>query len=325
MLKQLSLLFSISIVLISFATGQQTPIYTQYDLNKFLYNPAAAGSGGYTSISLIAREQWVGFKNTPKTHALAIDSRILGNSYILKKLSIRKKETEKTRSGKTGWGAYFYSDLNGPIDRTVVNGTYSYHIDLGSSQLSFGLSMVFSQLRIQENQFILSDNLPDDALTGSTQSVWVTDANFGIFYTSKDYFGGYSTMQILNSGAQFGNNGDGKYRVERVHNLMGGYKYLINNKIELSPTVLIKKPKSNTAQLDVSVKCTYDNMYWGGLTYRTGNAMAIFGGINIENYYFGYAFDYNFGAIHTSNFGTHEFIAIMRLGNARRYKWLNTY
>lgn len=320
----------VSILLIAFAwsfslKGQQAPLFTQYDQNKLFINPAAAGVGGYTSISLIAREQWVGFKGTPKTHAVSIDSRILGNSFIFKKMSVRKKKPQKTKSGNTGWGATLYSDLNGPMDRTGMNATYSYHLDMGSSQLSFGLSFMFSQLRIQAEQFIWSDDRTDDLRFGNNKSLWLIDANFGVLYTTQNYFAGYSTMQLLNSSAQFGTDNIGDFKQERMHNLMGGYTFYVNDRIDITPTALIKIPEQSAMQLDLSAKATYEGLYWGGLAFRTGSALSIFGGLNIDRYYFGYAFDYNFGTIHTSNFGSHEFIATMRIGNARRYKWLNTY
>jgi type IX secretion system PorP/SprF family membrane protein len=326
MIKRVIIFITITCFISVYLKGQQTPLFTQFEMNKYMINPAAAGSGGYTSISLVAREQWVGFKGTPKTHTLAIDSRILGNSYILSKLSVRKKKPQKTRSGNTGWGAYFYNDLNGPIDRTGFNGTYSYHIELDNSQISFGLSFVFSQLKIQGEEFITADEVPDNLLTGATQSVWLPDANFGVFYTARDYYAGYSTMQLLNSMAQFGTKGTGKYEVERMHQIIGGYTYNLNDIIALSPSTLIKISEANGAQADFSIKCTYDKLYWGGISFRTGSAMAVYGGINYNKYYFGYAFDYSFGTIHKSNFGSHEFIVLVRIGDsARRYKWLNTY
>ncbi|MBN1118434.1 MAG: type IX secretion system membrane protein PorP/SprF [Bacteroidales bacterium] len=306
--------------------SQQFPSYTNYSMNKFIYNPAVAGSEGYTSINLIAREQWVGFKGTPKTHAITIDSRILGNSFILSKLSVRKKKPRKTKSGNTGWGAYLFNDLNGPIDKTGVNGTYSHHISLGNSQLSFGLGISLFQLKIQGDQFIFADDTPDDILTGKKQSIWITDANFGVYYTSRSLYGGYSTMQLFNSSGQFGKNAEGEYKLVRQHNLVGGYNIGVTRNLEIEPSFLLKIPEKSGAQFDLNAKCVYDGMYWGGLGFRTGSALSVFGGVIIENYYIGYAFDYNFGSIHKTNFGSHEFVFSMRIGDtARRYKWLNTY
>ena len=64
--------------------AQQVPLYSQYMMNGFLLNPAVAGSEGYTAINLTAREQWLGLKNAPKTHAVSGQTRLLKNSYISK-------------------------------------------------------------------------------------------------------------------------------------------------------------------------------------------------------------------------------------------------
>lgn len=325
-MKRISFLLFLVIVSFNAVDGQQYSNISQFTMNKFISNPAAAGMDGFTTINLIAREQWVGVQGTPRTHALSIDSRILGNSYILNKLSIRKKKPKKTRSGNTAWGAYFFSDLNGPIDRTGVNGSYAYHIDLGDAQLSFGLSLVLYQLRIQGDQFVLPDDVPDALITGSNQSIWVTDANFGAYYTAKDYYVGYSTISILNSSAQFGEKGQGEYKVQRQHNLMGGYRYYASNRINIEPAALIKVPEGTKPQLDFTVKATYDETYWAGLGVRTGSALLFFAGINYDRYYFGYSFDYNFNSFMNNTYGSHEFMILVRMGDsARRYKWLNSY
>lgn len=306
--------------------AQQYPSYSQFIMNKYVLNPAAAGMDGFTTINLIAREQWVGVKGTPKTHALSIDSRVLGDSYILNKLSIRKKKPKKTRSGNTAWGAYFYNDINGPISRTGINGSYAYHIDLGDAQLSFGMSLVMYQLKIQGDEFVLPDDVHDNLLTGSKQSFWVTDANFGAYYASESYYIGYSTISVLNSSAQFGETGQGDYKLRRQHNFISGYRFYASNRIHLEPALLAKIPEGSKAQLDVTVKGTYDDKYWAGLGVRTGTALILYGGINYDRYYFGYAFDYNLNSYMKNTYGSHEFSVIMRIGDsARRYKWLNNY
>jgi type IX secretion system PorP/SprF family membrane protein len=308
------------------ANAQQFPTYTQFTMNKFVLNPAATGVDGFTTVGVIAREDWVGFRGTPRTHALTIDSRILGDSYILKKLSVRKNEPKKTRSGNTSWGAYFFSDLNGPIDKTGVSGTYGYHIDLGESQLSFGMSLFFFQLKIEGDEFILSDGESDDLILGGKQSVWITDANFGVFYTAKNYYAGYSTVQIFNSSVQFGDKGKGEYKLNRQHNIMGGYRFSISNSFDLEPSALLKLPEEGITQFDLNLKCIYAGKYWAGLNYRTKSTFSIFGGINYDKYYFGYSFDYKLGSRLPGTYGSHEFLVSARFGDtARRYKWLNSY
>jgi type IX secretion system PorP/SprF family membrane protein len=307
--------------------AQQMPTYTQFTMNKFIINPAATGVDGFTTLSLVAREDMVGFKGTPRTHTFTVDSRILGNSYILKKLSIRRKGPQKTRSGNTSWGAYFFSDLNGPIDQIGINGSYGYHIKLGQSQLSFGLSLLFFQLKIHGEEFVPSqENIPDPILTGGKQTIWITDANFGAFYTSRDYYVGYSTIHVFNSVAQFGDKGQGKYRLGRQHTLMGGYKFDLGSDVILEPSALLKVPEVGITQFDLNVKCSFLRDYWAGISYRTKSTMGIFGGVKFDRYYIGYSFDYKIGDKLPNTYGSHEIIISARFGDsARRFKWLNSY
>lgn len=317
----LILLFSMLLSL----SAQQYPSFTQYSFNKFVNNPAAAGVDGYTSLSLIAREQWVGIGGTPKTHALIFDSRILGDSYILQKLPIRKRTRPKTRSGNTAWGAYIVNDISGPISRTWINGTYAYHLDLGEQQLSFGLSMLLFQNRLDGDELIAGDKQKVDPLL-INQSFWIFDANFGLYLSARDYYAGYSTVQLFNSSAMFGIDEKNVYQLNRQHILTGGYKFYLSTRIDLEPSVLLKIPEQSQAQLDLTAKVTFDNKYWGGLSFKTGSAMAIFGGLNWDKYYFGYAFEYDFNSMSKQSLATHELIVIARFGDAaRRYKWLNSY
>jgi type IX secretion system PorP/SprF family membrane protein len=306
--------------------SQQLPVYSQYTFNKFLLNPAAAGSDGYTSISLVAREQWVGFKGTPKTHAVTIDSRLLRNSFISKNISVRRKKRLSSRSGRVGWAAHVFNDHTGTLDRTGVEGTYAYHVRIAESQLSFGLSGEFYQFKLNKDKVITSDDQYDPLIDGMKGTIYIPDANFGIFYHSAKIYGGVSAMQIFQSSIHFGDNNGSNYRLKRNYNLMGGYIYPVNEVITLEPSFLLKIPTASKAQLDLNCRIYYKENYWAGLSYRTGNAMIIFLGARFDRYFIGYAFDYNFSPLMKHTYGSHEFMAAVKFGdNARRYRWLNTY
>lgn len=326
MSKKILLQISILLVCILSIQGQQYPSFTQFSFNKFVTNPAAAGIDGFSTVSLIAREQWVGIAGTPKTHTITFDTRILGDSYILQKLPLRRRSPRKTRSGNTALGGYLVNDANGPINRTWLNGSYAYHIDLGEQQLSYGLSLLMFQNRLDADQINMYSDQIDPLVGEGKQSFWIFDANFGVFLTSRDYYAGYSTVQLFNSSALFGIEQDAVYKLERQHVLTGGYKFYVNNHIDLETSMLLKVPETFKAQLDLSAKATFDKRYWGGLSFKTGSAMAVFGGLTYDRYYFGYAFEYNFNSLAKQSLATHELIVIGRFGDAaRRYKWLNSY
>jgi type IX secretion system PorP/SprF family membrane protein len=306
--------------------AQQLPVYSQYTFNKFLLNPAAAGSDGYTTVNLVAREQWVGFKGSPKTHALTIDSRLLRNSFISKNTSVRRKKRLSSRSGRVGWAAHAFNDHMGPLDRTGVEGTYAYHIAIGESQLSFGLSGEFYQFKLNKDKVITADDEYDPLISGIKGTIYIPDANFGVYYRTGNAFGGISVLQIFQSSIQFGNNEGSDYRLKRSYNLIGGYAWPINEKFILEPSMLLKVPTATKAQLDLNARLYFKEDYWAGISYRTGSAMIFFIGARFDRYFVGYAFDYNFNPLMKHTYGSHEFMAAVKFGDtARRYRWLNTY
>lgn len=308
------------------AISQQLPVYSQYLFNKFLLNPAAAGSDGYTSVSVVAREQWVGFKGTPKTHAIVLDSRLLRNSYIENEMSVRRKKRLSSRSGRVGWAAHVFNDHTETLGRTGVEGTYAYHLKLENAQLSFGLSGVFYQFRINKSEVILADDEYDPLIDGGKGTLYIPDANFGVYYTSSTLHGGISVMQLFQSIIQFGDKNDSEYHLKRTYNLMAGYLLGLSDNFTIEPSFLIKIPTSSKPQLDINARLFYKETYWGGVSYRTGNAFIAYLGARFDRYFVGYAFDYNFNSLMQYTYGTHEFMAAVKFGeNARRYKWLNTF
>jgi type IX secretion system PorP/SprF family membrane protein len=274
----------------------------------------------------VAREQWVGFKGTPKTHAVTIDSRLLRNSFISKNASIRRKRKMSSRSGRIGWAAHVFNDHSGALDRTGVEGTYAYHINLDEGQISFGLSGLFNQFRLNKKDIELSEDQYDPLLDGLKGTIYIPDANIGAYYTSENLFGGVSVMQVFESSIHFGDDNGSTYRLKRNYNLMAGYYYEITSDIAIEPSFLVRVPTASRPSLDINAKVYYKSNYWGGLSYRTGNAMVIYFGARFDRYYIGYGFDYNFSELGKQTYGSHEFMAAIKFGDtARRYRWLNTY
>jgi type IX secretion system PorP/SprF family membrane protein len=304
---------------------QQVPLYSQYMLNGFLLNPAVAGSEGYTAVNITAREQWIGRMHAPGTYALSFQTRVLKNSYISKNASVKKRQRKSSRSGKVGLGGYLFNDRNGAVERIGFKGTYAYHINFSRSQLSFGLSLVAYQFRLDEDLIHLAD--PDDqAWFGAHKAVFIPDADFGVYYTAKNYWAGFSIDQLFESVLKIGDSGYDRYKMERNYYLIGGYDFEINRDFTLSPSTLMKFAENGKFQADISAKVYYQQNYWGGLTYRTGHALIVMAGVSIDKLIFGYAFDIGLNSVMRYSYGTHEFTFIAKFGdNARRYRWLNRF
>jgi type IX secretion system PorP/SprF family membrane protein len=308
--------------------SQQLPQYSQYMMNKFLINPAVAGSEGYTAFNLTAREQWIGLENSPKTYALSAQTRILKNSFISKGAAVRKKKAAASRGGKVGLGGYIFTDNSGLVNRTGMKLTYSYHISFQRGQLSFGLSGCFYQFRIDKEAIRLY-NPDDDLLNNYNNRMFIPDADLGIYYSDPKVFAGISASQLFSASLKFGESSYENFRLLRHYYLIGGFNFDINDYVIMEPSILFKMSEVWIPQVDLTAKFYFYENYWGGLSYRTGaqaGAIILMGGLRVDKFYFGYSFDYTLSSIMRHSFGSHEFMLAVKLGDtARRYKWLIRY
>jgi type IX secretion system PorP/SprF family membrane protein len=331
---------SLSLISNTAIKAQQLPVYSQYMMNAFLLNPAVAGHEGYTAINVTARQQWLGLKDAPGTYAASYQTRLLKNSYISRTASIHRRKRVMSRSGRVGYGVYAFTDMAGAFSRTGIQGTYSYHIPLDKSQISFGLSLTGYQFSINTNKVKLLDE-SDDLLAGVNKSALVPDANFGVYYTDQHIYAGVSAMQLFQSPLRIGSDRQGPgFKMMRHYFVTAGYRFEASPELLLEPSFLFKTTEKFIAQVDVNLKMYIQENYWVGVSYRTGgsyslveesfsgkgSAAIIMAGIKVDKFYIGYAFDYTFNAIGARTLGSHEIMAAIKFGdNARRYRWLNRY
>jgi type IX secretion system PorP/SprF family membrane protein len=177
--------------------GQQLPLYSQYLYNKFLINPAVAGSDGYTSINLTAREQWVGYYGAPRTFSFSAQTRMLKKSYILKQSNVRRNSYRPKTDGKVGLGGYIFSDKNGLIQRTGFQASYAYHMWLqNSTQFSMGLAFTGYHYKINDKEINFED--PDEPLLNDNlrRGIFVPDVSFGAYLLNADFSIGFSADQL---------------------------------------------------------------------------------------------------------------------------------
>ncbi|MCP4310272.1 MAG: type IX secretion system membrane protein PorP/SprF [Bacteroidetes bacterium] len=306
--------------------SQQTPVYSQYLLNGFLVNPAIAGSEGYSAVNLTVREQWVGFEDGPATYALSFQTRLMRESHISRNNSIRRRRKSNFRGGNVGLGGYIFNHRNGAVDRTGIRLTYAYHIVLDEAQLSFGLSLMGYQYRVDKSRVTLESPDTDMLWLNLQQSVFIPDADAGVYYTSKTIWAGFSVDQLFESAIKFGDKGYDQMVMERNYHLMGGYDYIVNKDMTLSPSTHLKFAENGKFQADITGKFYYKQSYWGGITYRTGSSLIVGAGVSVDRLVFGYAYDIGLNSIMKHSNGTHEFTFIIKLGDlSRRHRWLTRY
>ncbi|MCU0473680.1 MAG: type IX secretion system membrane protein PorP/SprF [Bacteroidales bacterium] len=311
----------------SLASGQQLPIYSQYLYNKFLINPAVAGSDGYTSYNLTAREQWIGYYGAPRTFSFSAQTRILKRSYILKNTSVRRQVYRPKTDGKVGLGGYIYSDKNGLVQRTGFQFSYSYHMWLrNSTQLSMGLALTGYHYKLDEKEINFED--PEEPWLNNDlrRGMFIPDASFGIYLLNARYSVGFSADQLFEASARIGDNTFKNFKVDRHYYIFGSYMFELNSLIDLEPSFLFVMSEQLKPQADIGLTYIYNKGFWAGLAYRTSGAVIANLGVKYQNMFIGYAFDFTLQEIQRITYGTHEITLAFKFGDsARRYRWLDRY
>ena len=309
------------------AFGQQLPLYSQYLYNKFLINPAVAGSDGYTSVNLTAREQWVGYYGAPRTFSFSMQTRLLKKSYIMKQTRVKKEVFRPKSDGKVGFGGYVFSDKNGLVQRTGFQLSYAYHMWIqNSTQLSLGLALTGYYYKIDEKAINFEDPNVPWLNNNLRRGMFVPDATFGVYLLNAKYSLGFSADQLFQASAKIANNAYKDFKMSRQYYLFGSYDLSSGSNVLIQPSFLLKMSEQLRPQADIGVTYIYNQDFWAGLAFRTSGALIATLGVKYENMFIGYAFDFTLQEIQKVTYGTHEITIALKFGdNSRRYRWLDRY
>ncbi len=329
------LVYLISMIMLGqLLSAQQLPIYSQYLYNKFLINPAHAGSDGFTSLNITAREQWVGYSGAPRTYSVSWQTRVLKKGYEVKKNVLNKTVYRPKTDGKVGFGGYIFSDKNGLIRKTGFQMAYSYHLWLQDvTQLSLGLALngyyftvdVDQGSFLEQNEPLLNDNLRN--------GIFVPNADFGVYILNPRYDIGFSAQQIFGSTVFIGSLGGSDYKMYRHYYMFGSYNIRSGEKSVLQPSLLVKVSEQLMPQADLGVTYIYDQSFWAGMAYRTSGAIIANIMVRVlpnntkkSALYFGYAFDFTANKIQSVTYGSHEITMAVKFGDSsKRYRWLDRF
>jgi type IX secretion system PorP/SprF family membrane protein len=307
--------------------GQQVPLYSQYLYNKFLINPAVAGSDGYTSVSMTAREQWVGYYGAPRTVSFSMQTRMLKKSFILKQSRVKRQVFRPKTDGKIGLGGYILSDKNGLVQRTGFQFSYAYHMWLQkSTQLSMGLSLTGYHYKINEKEINFEDPSEPWLNNSLRRGIFVPDVTFGAYLLNAKYSFGFSADQLFEASAKIGSSSYKNFKIKRTYYLFGSYDFSSGSYNIIQPSFLLMTSEQLKPQADIGVTYIYNQDFWTGLAFRTSGALIANVGVKYENIFIGYAFDFTLQEIQRITYGTHEITVALKFGdNTRRYRWLDRY
>jgi type IX secretion system PorP/SprF family membrane protein len=273
--------------------AQQEPQFSQNMFNNMGINPGYAGLRGAICATGLARQQWVGFKDAeenrlnPETYLLNVDAPL---PFL-----------------KGGLALGFMQDKLGYENSVGVKISYAYHIKMYGGKLGIGAQAGFLDKRIDFSQFspIIEG---DPALTGGAEESYMF-ADFalgGFFLSDNNSWAGISFSQLRQASGQIG---ESNHMLKRHAYFTGGYNLTLagNPAYALTPSLLVKTDLASV-QVDINAMITYNNRFWGGVSYRLQDAVVFLFGLNIEQISVGYSYDFTTSPLgrRGRSFGSHE-------------------
>lgn len=281
----------------TFSKAQQLPIYSQYMFNPYIMNPAYAGVKDYYEAIANYRYQWVGITDAPRTYILSVNG------------------PHKTKN--IGLGGAIFADVVGPTSRTAAYGSYAYHLNLGSSKLSLGLSAGLLQFRIDGQKITLAD-AGDTKLQDMVLTAVMPDFSMGAYWYSDKMYVGVSLPQFMKNKINFyDDNTQTLSTLARHYFVNTGYKYQVNPDWMIEPSILVKYVWPVDAQFTLGAKVVYRDFVWGGISWRSQDAMSALIGYKTNNdkLYIGYAYDITMTNLQNHSSGTHELMIAAKFNN----------
>ena len=268
------------LLFLSSATAQNEGQYTHFMFNRLSYNPAYAGSSGNISATVLYRAQWLGLQlqaPTPDGEAGSKPTNMLF-SFDLPVSWLHG-----------GLGAYFTSEKVGYHDNSTFAIDYAFRIFWGPGTLAAGIEADLQSYKFKTSSLYGMNDMSGDPtnpissandplVSSKDVSDFLFDVSTGICYQVPSQF--YVSLAAKNLLAS--KSDQLNLRNTRTFYLMGGYEYTFpyNPSLKLKPSALFKTANFSIFQADFACLLDYENIFWGGLGYRWGDAFTLLAGVN---------------------------------------------
>lgn len=287
--------------------SQQDIQLTQWQFDRLSFNPAVAGMDRMHTATLFHRDQWDGFDRDPKTYLLNYHGMFGGKQDI-------------------GAGLTFYTERLGQQTNNVFRLAGNKHFTLGGGNfVSAGLNLGIVSTKLGRDWRPIDQD--DDVvlgLIGTNQAQTAFDIGLGaMLYQPGKYYIGLSATHL--NAAEMGRIFT---QLSRHLYLMGGYELpLGGSNLVLRPNLLVKTDLAAT-QFDINADVLWNQMIWGGLAFRPGDAISPYVGFQKafaskpisatktanSSLRIGYAYDITTSEIRNYSAGSHEIFMTYSIG-----------
>lgn len=257
-----------------------------------LYNAATAGSDSALHVTAFDRMQWVGIDDAPQSFFISADMPF------------------KVASHRVGAGVTILNDQEGLFTTTYVNAQLSYSKQVWGGRLALGLQPGFVNQTFKGGDVSIPTgdawDPSDESIPNSDVSGMGFDLGLGAFYEWGNYYGGVSVQHL--TGAQL-ELGDYAYTelTQTYYFNVGGNIPLKRTLFILHPSLLVRTTFQFT-QVEATMRASFDHKFWGGFTYRHGDAVALMVGADIGTLRLGYSYDVGISRMGFESGGSHELL-----------------
>jgi type IX secretion system PorP/SprF family membrane protein len=269
-------------------TAQQDAMFTHYMFNTSVVNPAYAGSRNALTVTALHRAMWVGFDGAPETQTLTLHTPLFSERF--------------------GAGFSVLNDKIGPTRSTKLSTDIATNVKVGkTAKLAFGLKGSFFLRTANFSQLKLNEQA-DNTFANNADNLNGYNMSAGLYYYTNIFYIGMSSTRML----------ENQFDTKRIVDLLGEsqrhYYTIIGGAIKLSPSVifkptgLIKYTRQAPIEGDVTATFLFNDKFWAGAMYRTGDALGVLLGVKITGQLSaGYSFDWSYANTTVRhNSGSHE-------------------
>lgn len=297
------LLIVIGLMLAVPTMAQQIPLYSQYYLNPFLYNPAFTGYKGDLHATGIYRRMWTDINGAPETRAVTLDG------------SLSKD--------RVGLGGYAYMDYTDILERFGGYLSYAYYIKFKDDmRLGIGISAGVQQTRVDPDRARTQSDIPDPVLTNNTQAGVAFDGSAGISFLWKGLRVGFSVPQLIETQVKYMNSDQPtSYTLARHYLATASYKIMVDKKkrFGIEPNAMFRYVTGKQWQIDAGANFSYKEFIWLSVMYRYDYAVTFGGGFKVhDRLALGYAYDYSINKLNGLAGGTHEAFVSVKFGKNKK-------
>ncbi|MFK7784378.1 MAG: PorP/SprF family type IX secretion system membrane protein [Crocinitomicaceae bacterium] len=302
-MKRRLLVFSTLFALASGVSyAQQDKLVTHFIFDKMSFNPGATGINDGFCGTTIYRNQWDKVNGAPNSAILNVQGAL-------------------DRWAPVGVGISFYHDAIGFTRQNTVtlNGSYKLSTSYGTLGIGLGLGILNVGM---DGVWIPPTGTPDPSIPPAFSDTKF-DMNAGLYWKGVgDYYAGISSTHVNNPEIESdpGNTMAMTYNAVRHFYAMGGktFKDMFGSYGHLDANVLIRTDLVK-ASADINVRYMWFDKAYGGLTFRTSDAVAVMigarpfkilnegsGSTPMDNLLIGYSYDITINQLASISRGSHE-------------------